>query len=223
MLKAPLGSPKCSLCSNHTFHVIPWLQRELDAYRDRVNNTAKHADRNKVLPHSVPNHMYEAPEDFGVLDFKIKVDPAAIAYVRNLYAPPDHEVCELVPKDFAKPVTEFYAQIGNPLITRTNVWDIYMWGYSLTMACDDYEDDLALIPNLTPLHNGSEVVGPDGYYYMGGVNNGLGLNDEQLLQLDAMMDRDDPLPEGEMELVEGDQLVAWFSDEEEEPGDEIFD
>ncbi|KAJ7030326.1 hypothetical protein C8F04DRAFT_1367784 [Mycena alexandri] len=244
MLKAPLGSPKCSLCSNHTFHIIPWLQWELDAYRDRVNNTAKRADRNKVLPHSVPNHMYEAPEDFGVLDFKIKVDPAAIAYVRNLHAPPDHEVFELVPKDFAKLVTEFYAQIGNPLITRTNVWDIYMvllarfehldnlhripaqldeqWGYSLTMARDDYEDDLALIPNLTPLHNGSEVVGPDGYYYMGGVNNGLGLNDEQSLQLDAMMDRDDPLPEGEMELVEGDQLVAWFSDEEEEPGDEIF-
>ncbi|KAJ7033865.1 hypothetical protein C8F04DRAFT_1260600 [Mycena alexandri] len=92
------------------------------------------------------------------------------------------------------------------------------WGYSLTMARDDYEDDLALIPNLTPLHNGSEVVGPNGYYYMGGVNNGLGLNDEQSLQLDAMMDRDDPLPEGEMELVEGDQLVAWFSDEEEELG-----
>ncbi|KAJ6568517.1 hypothetical protein B0H19DRAFT_939041 [Mycena capillaripes] len=178
---------------------IPWLQRELDAYRDRVNNTAKCADRNKVLPHGVPNHMYEAPEDFGVLDFKIKVDPAAIAYVRNLYAPPDHEVFELVPKDFAKLATEFYAQIGNPLITRTNVWDIYMallacfehldnlhripaqldeqWGYSLTMARDDYEADLALIPHLTPLHNGSEVVGPDGYYYMGGVNNGLGLSE----------------------------------------------
>ncbi|KAJ7728625.1 hypothetical protein B0H16DRAFT_1697380 [Mycena metata] len=162
---------------------IPWLQRELDAYRDRVNNPARRADRNKVLPHGIPNQMYKAPEDFGVLDFKIKVDPAAIAYVRNLYAPPDHK----------------------------------------------YEDDLALIPNLTPLHNGSEVVGPDGYfvgpdgyYYMGGVNNGLGLNNEQSSQLGAMMDRDDRLPEGEMELVEGDQLVAWFSDEEEEPGDEIF-
>ena len=27
---------------------IPWLQRELDAYRDRVNNTAKRRDRNKA-------------------------------------------------------------------------------------------------------------------------------------------------------------------------------
>ncbi|KAJ6459613.1 hypothetical protein C8R45DRAFT_942165 [Mycena sanguinolenta] len=111
------------------------------------------------------------------------------------------------------------------------------------MAREDYEDDLALIPNLTPLHNGSEVVGPDGYYYMGGVNNGLGLGhhghafltskaqvfvvpshlqqglieyDMQSSQLDAMMDRDEPLPEGEVEMEEGDQLMAWFSDEEEE-------
>jgi hypothetical protein len=27
---------------------IPWLQRELDGYRDRVNNTAKRRDRNKA-------------------------------------------------------------------------------------------------------------------------------------------------------------------------------
>jgi hypothetical protein len=27
---------------------IPWLQRELDAYRDRINNSSKRRDRNKV-------------------------------------------------------------------------------------------------------------------------------------------------------------------------------
>jgi hypothetical protein len=27
---------------------IPWLQHELNAYRDRMNNTAKRRDRNKV-------------------------------------------------------------------------------------------------------------------------------------------------------------------------------
>ncbi|KAJ7832141.1 hypothetical protein B0H14DRAFT_2515144 [Mycena olivaceomarginata] len=61
------------LASRLVFHYvfIPWLQQELDAYRDRVNNTAKRADRNKVLPHGVPNDMYEHPEDYGVLDFKV--------------------------------------------------------------------------------------------------------------------------------------------------------
>ncbi|KAJ7759725.1 hypothetical protein DFH07DRAFT_918861 [Mycena maculata] len=168
---------------------IPWLQKELDAYRERVNNTPKCADRNKVLPHGVPNHMYEAPEDYGVLDFKIKVDPQSITYVRNLYAPPDHEVFELVPKDFGELAAEFYFAIGQPPVTRTNVWDIYMalltrfkhldnlhrmpaeldahWGYALTIARDDHEDDIALIPNLTPLHNGLGVVEPDGTFYLG--------------------------------------------------------
>ncbi|KAJ7077312.1 hypothetical protein B0H15DRAFT_1003903 [Mycena belliarum] len=213
---------------------IPWLQSELDAYRNRVNNTAKRADKNKILPHGVPNHMYEAPEDFGVLDFKIKVDPESISHVRNLYAPPDHEVFELVPKAFADLAAEFYIEMGQPSVTRTNVWDIYMeiltqflhldnahrvpvaldekWGYALTMARDDYQDDIDLIPNLVPLRNGADVVGQDGTFYMGGVNNGGGLDDSHLLQLDEMMNRDDPLPEGE----DDDQLMAWFSDEEDQ-------
>jgi hypothetical protein len=68
---------------------IPWLQRELDAYQDRINNTAKRRDRNKVfsshprtivqtmrfsvqiLPHGVPNLIYQSPENFGALDFKV--------------------------------------------------------------------------------------------------------------------------------------------------------
>ncbi|KAJ7773753.1 hypothetical protein B0H14DRAFT_3095982 [Mycena olivaceomarginata] len=46
---------------------------ELDAYRQRVNNTAKRADRNKVRPHGVPNYMYNHPQDYGALDFKASV------------------------------------------------------------------------------------------------------------------------------------------------------
>ncbi|KAJ7635707.1 hypothetical protein DFH06DRAFT_1139252 [Mycena polygramma] len=183
---------------------IPWLQRELDAYRDRV-----------------------------------KVDPQSVAHVRNLYAPPDHEVFELVPKDFGVLAAEFYLAMGQPAITRTNVWDIYMailtqfqhldnlhrmpteldehWGYALTIARDDHEDDIALIPNLTPLRNGLDVVGPDGSFYLGGVNNGLGLDSIQSTQLDEMMDQNEPLPPGLIDLQEGEQLMAWFSDEEDEP------
>ncbi|KAG2060026.1 hypothetical protein BDR06DRAFT_1003078 [Suillus hirtellus] len=37
---------------------IPWLQCKLDRYQDRVNNTLKRPDRNKVLPHGVPNLIY---------------------------------------------------------------------------------------------------------------------------------------------------------------------
>ncbi|KAG2035986.1 hypothetical protein BDR03DRAFT_983291 [Suillus americanus] len=57
---------------------IPWLQQELDAYQDRVNNTAKQHDCNKILPHGVPNLIYHSAEDFGALDFKIKIKPEAL-------------------------------------------------------------------------------------------------------------------------------------------------
>lgn len=69
---------------------IPWLQMELNAYKDRVNNTAKRCDRNKVcrsmftsrhfndasskvLPHGIPDMIYNSPEDFGALDFKVRL------------------------------------------------------------------------------------------------------------------------------------------------------
>ncbi|KAJ6493749.1 hypothetical protein C8R47DRAFT_1195051 [Mycena vitilis] len=128
--------------------------------------------------------------------------------------------------------------MGQPPITRTNVWDIYMailtqfqhldnvhrmppeldehWGYALTIARDDHEDDIALIPNLTPLRNGLDAVAPDGSFYLGGVNNGLGLDSSQSAQLDQMMEQNEPLPPGLIDLEEGEQLMVWFSDEEEE-------
>ncbi|KAJ6580551.1 hypothetical protein DFH09DRAFT_912476, partial [Mycena vulgaris] len=40
----------------------PWLQKELDAYRERVNNTAKRADCSKILPHGVPTDILECTE-----------------------------------------------------------------------------------------------------------------------------------------------------------------
>jgi hypothetical protein len=81
----------CSLIFRWVF--IPWLQRELDGYKYHINNTAKRHDHNKVdkvlipvfphsrwhgllftfkvLPHGVPNLIYDSPGDFGALDFKV--------------------------------------------------------------------------------------------------------------------------------------------------------
>ncbi|KAJ7708647.1 hypothetical protein B0H17DRAFT_1191163 [Mycena rosella] len=51
---------------------------------------------------------------------------------------------------------------------------------------------------------------------MGGVNNGLGLDSSQSLKVNGMMNRDDPLALGETDFQEGEQLMAWFSDEEDD-------
>ncbi|KAJ7466375.1 hypothetical protein FB451DRAFT_1340589 [Mycena latifolia] len=222
---------------------IPWLQKELDSYCDHVNNTAKRADRNKILPHGVPNHMFEHPGDYGVLDFKIQVQSGAIKEVRDLYAPQDHKVFQLVPPDFNEIIVGMYAEIGKPPVTRESCWDIYLqllndfraldeahnvphdldaeWGYALAMAGDEHAEKMELIPDLQPLRNGDSVVGPSGSYYMGGVNNGQGLDVEQSDQLNRMIDEDEP--RGQDDMDEDVELFAWFSDEEFAGGSDIYE
>ena len=65
------GILNCSLVFRWLF--IPWLQTEINAYVDRVNNTRKRADRNKVLPHGPPNDIFASPERYGCLDFKVSI------------------------------------------------------------------------------------------------------------------------------------------------------
>ncbi|KAJ7721440.1 hypothetical protein DFH07DRAFT_681133, partial [Mycena maculata] len=56
----------------------------------------------------------------------IKVEQEAIDMVRALYAPPDHEVFQLVPPDFHAIIAQMYAEIGQPAVTRESCWNIYL-------------------------------------------------------------------------------------------------
>nr|GAT58506.1 predicted protein [Mycena chlorophos] len=224
------------------FVFIPWLQGELTGFMERVNNTRKRADRNKILPHGVPNHIFETPEDYGALNFKVQVNPEHIVEVRNLYAPPAHNVFELVPPDFHALAMQFFTEIGDgngnptPPVARHNAWATYLeilgrfehldmmyrtpaeldaqWGYTLTMSRDDYRDDIELLPNYQNLPDAVQA----GHEYLGGVNNGRGMDMSHAAELDAMMNRDLPLPHGSLDIVEVDAPV-WFSDDEDSDRD----
>ncbi|KAG1887222.1 hypothetical protein F4604DRAFT_1675229 [Suillus subluteus] len=63
--------------SNNTLQMM----RELDVYQDRVNNSRKRRDRNKILPHGVSNLIYQSANNFGALDFKITVEREALDHV----------------------------------------------------------------------------------------------------------------------------------------------
>ncbi|KIO08032.1 hypothetical protein M404DRAFT_96137, partial [Pisolithus tinctorius Marx 270] len=108
---------------------IPWLQGELLAYKDHVNNTAKRHDYSwtnlKVMPHGVPNLIYESAGDYGAIDFKVKVDLVDIKHVQKLYITPTHLVFDLVPPAFGVHIESFYVDMGHPSVTRQNVWAIY--------------------------------------------------------------------------------------------------
>ena len=50
---------------------IPWIQAELDEWVMLRNRTAPRADRNKILPHGIPELIRNKPEKYGTLDFKV--------------------------------------------------------------------------------------------------------------------------------------------------------
>ncbi|KAG2159142.1 uncharacterized protein EDB93DRAFT_1284042 [Suillus bovinus] len=177
--------------SNNTLQVmvfcwvfIPWLQQELNAYQDRVNNTAKRRDRNKILPHGVPNLIYHSAEDFGALDFKIKIEHEALDHVRSLYIKSSHSVFDLVPEAFGKCIQHCYDDLSCPAVTQQSAWDIYQLLLDALWVADALPNQIQLLgKNYEDLPSHEEA---NGAYYMGGVGGGLGLDTEHLHQLDIL-------------------------------------
>ncbi|KAG1778331.1 hypothetical protein EV702DRAFT_1220104 [Suillus placidus] len=210
---------------------IPWLQRELDAYQDRVNNTRKRRDRNKILPHGVPNLVYQSPENFGALNFKITVECEALDHVRNLYINPSHVVFDLVPQSFGKLIQRCYEELGRPSVTRQSVWDVYLHlldvlqvNEEIPSAIEDVEEDLPLLENHQDLPYREES---NGTYYMGRVGGGLGLSDEHLHQLDNIAQDDEPETiriDEDIVGLDHDGLVIWeFSDDSGDGDADVVD
>ncbi|KAG6848989.1 hypothetical protein H0H93_012194 [Arthromyces matolae] len=206
-----IGNPLDALLFRWIF--IPWMQKELDAYRERVNNSKKRADRNKILPHGVPNDIFERPEHYGCLDFKISIEVEALDYLAS----------------------QVYTGLGEPEIGRHNVWDIYLDmqdgltrianedGYVDTFweqimqesdVTADFEEEL--LEGQTELLGGMDHPRTDGSYYMGGVNGGLGLDIENNCTLDELdmegLDKESESEDDEEEIAEA--LVVEFSDDE---------
>ncbi|KAG1729360.1 hypothetical protein EDD22DRAFT_982663 [Suillus occidentalis] len=216
--------------SNNTLQVmvfrwvfIPWLQRELDAYQDRINNTAKRRDRNKVLPHGVPNLIYESPEDFGALDFKNK--PLLIMFehsTSNLTTP----VFDLVPPNLGNYIQRCYEQMGCPIVDRDSVWPVYRdLLHILQHGTDDLPlhdvpgDDEEELEDLPLLDNYQDLPFNEDGYYMGGVGGGLGLDAAHHQQLDSLMEEDEPDVSKSVDgdALDHDGLVVWsFSDDEDD-------
>ena len=50
---------------------IPFFQVEFDRYVERHNTTRRRANKHKVLPHGIPQQMFEFPDSVDALDFKV--------------------------------------------------------------------------------------------------------------------------------------------------------
>lgn len=107
---------------------IPWLQTELDSWKNYFNTTPKRADKNKILPHGRPDLIFTHPATFNAKDYGINVNDDVLIHieeVRGRYAPPQHEVFQLVPPEFKAIRDQCYGQIGRPTVSFDSCWDVY--------------------------------------------------------------------------------------------------
>ncbi|KIK61520.1 hypothetical protein GYMLUDRAFT_243681 [Collybiopsis luxurians FD-317 M1] len=179
--------------------VIPWFQAKLDEYVSLNNSTKKCAQKHKILPHGPPDDIDEHPKNYQALNFKVMIDPEAdyIKEAKQLYAPPDHPVFELVPLEFDHWARQYYTQIGNPPVTRHNVWEVYdqlvakfrsnaplVETFNLQSFHDDRDEFVGevqqalgqtvgdTVDDLQPLRYDEDTG------YMGGIRGGLGMDEE---------------------------------------------
>ncbi|KAJ3556254.1 hypothetical protein NP233_g12020 [Leucocoprinus birnbaumii] len=105
---------------------IPWLQDELNKFRNRINHFKKRNDPRKARPQGQPLDLYFNAYQYDVLDFKIGVEKKILQEVRERYAPSTDPVFRLVPPEVETMLEYFWTEIGSPEILRESVWKVYI-------------------------------------------------------------------------------------------------
>ncbi|THH10132.1 hypothetical protein EW146_g8470 [Bondarzewia mesenterica] len=168
---------------------VPWLQAELDTWVHQQNQTARRANRNKILPHGIPDLIMRRPQLFQSLDFKIIVSNEVLNEIEQEYAPPDNPVFDLVPRAFEDRARQLYTALGELDVTSESFWTVYRSlleefrnmpydpeiaeavQLAATYTNNNDNDHIPLLP-LANLRQGGMVVAIDQqstYEYVGGV------------------------------------------------------
>jgi hypothetical protein len=66
------NSHSISLCSLvFRWIAIPWLQAEIDKWVQMYNSSTRRANKNKLLPHGIPDIIHQKPERFQSKNFQV--------------------------------------------------------------------------------------------------------------------------------------------------------
>ncbi|KAG1893790.1 uncharacterized protein F5891DRAFT_1131149 [Suillus fuscotomentosus] len=103
-----------------------WMRTKKNVMPEIAWSQLRTCDRNKVLPHGIPELIYRSAEDFGALDFKIKIEKAAVDHVRATYIKPGHPVFDLVPSDLGDTLQMCYERLGRLVVNRKSAWTVYL-------------------------------------------------------------------------------------------------
>ncbi|KAJ7139358.1 hypothetical protein C8R44DRAFT_605301, partial [Mycena epipterygia] len=162
---------------------IPWLQAELDSWVLRFNSTPRRHDKNKILPHGIPDLIASKPHLYGTKDYKVIVPPELFNEMEQQWAPSEDPVFQLAPPVFTTKILELYESLGSPAVSSNNFWEVYTallngivlidHDDELTANIQDmdaaFDSPIELIPSQKPLRQGYNAVA--GYVYLGGLND----------------------------------------------------
>ncbi|KAJ7769107.1 hypothetical protein DFH07DRAFT_866763 [Mycena maculata] len=159
---------------------IPFVQIQLDIWVNHHNKTKPRRDKHKVLPHGIPELLRTKPNFYGLVDFKIPVSSQILDEMEARFAPPDHEVFQLVPPEFDHWANIYYDSMERPVVQHKTFWDIYRQLLAYFTQVPDVEVDLQiplsshkettrrideeevpLLPGQQPLRRVAEIYRPE--------------------------------------------------------------
>ncbi|KAJ7763607.1 hypothetical protein DFH07DRAFT_867353 [Mycena maculata] len=115
---------------------IPFVQIQLDIWVNHRNKTKPRRDKHKVLPHGIPELLRTIS--------MIPVSSQILDEMEARFAPPDHEVFQLVPPEFDHWANIYYDAMERPVVQHETFWDIYCQLLAYFTQVPDVEVDLQI-------------------------------------------------------------------------------
>ncbi|KAJ6480196.1 hypothetical protein C8R45DRAFT_933130 [Mycena sanguinolenta] len=108
---------------------VPLLQAQLDEFCVYWNNHRVRTQKDKNMPSGhVPADAFSHPGNYGGLDCRIHVPPAAVEDMRNILTAevgPKDEHLSWFGAEFGQVAQGIYEQIGKPTLSLETAWDVF--------------------------------------------------------------------------------------------------
>ena len=105
---------------------IPFVQKELDLYREQINSTIRKKSKLAILPNDRPDLIYVNPTNYGLMECGFPLEPDDVSLVDSLIKKYTVGTEALnLPEDFIEAAEIVYRNIGRPEIELSNIWFVF--------------------------------------------------------------------------------------------------
>ncbi|KZT61001.1 hypothetical protein CALCODRAFT_428374, partial [Calocera cornea HHB12733] len=110
---------------------VPMIQADLDRFARIHSASRPRQDHHKAMPAELPLELLGRPEEYGPYrNYQVRIlvtyHLEQLSAVGEIYAPPGHEVFQLVPDLFNQHAVQLYGLLGEPQVNRGSFWGVYL-------------------------------------------------------------------------------------------------